>query len=325
VKLQVSVGIALYPNDTDRSIEKLIHNANLALSNAGVGNGGSRMRFFDPDLARLAEEKHRLENDLRWAIRDHQLILFFQPIVDLDQGRLVGAEALIRWQHPQRGLIPPDAFIPLAEEAGLIGDMGLWVLESAGRQLAAWRREGRELYLSVNVSARQIPDELPPGLLLDLANRLGFAPTSLALEITEGVLISDVGGVQAWLDAVRAIGFPVYLDDFGTGYASLSYLKRFSVDRLKVDRSFVRDIATNQGDHALVEAMTAMARSFGMEVIAEGVEDRYHIRLLSAMGCRYAQGYLFSPPVPIASFHEASEHIPALFESLVTAQPAIHE
>lgn len=316
VRLQVSAGIALYPHDTASGIEELLHHADLALSDARSGNG-SRMRFFDPTLARLAEHRHHLETDLRRAIQEEQFVLHYQPIVDIRQNRLAGAEVLVRWQHPERGLVPPDAFIPLAEETGLISDLGLWVLREAGRQLSEWTREGRGLYLTVNVSARQIPDDLPPGLLLDLADRLGFSPGSLGLEITEGVLLGDLGGAQVWLDEVRAGGFPVYLDDFGTGYSSLSYLKRFSVDRLKVDRSFVRDITTNLGDQALVEAVTAMARSFEMDVVAEGVEDPRHISLLRRMGCRYAQGYYFSPPVPIEVFFDVSERIPELLQPTV--------
>ncbi|MBK1717151.1 putative bifunctional diguanylate cyclase/phosphodiesterase [Thiocystis violacea] len=311
LRLHVSAGIAFYPQDTDAGIPGLMQHAGLALSHAKASNG-SDVRFFDPNLAKIAEHRRRLEYDLRRAVREKQFVLFFQPIVDLKHNRLAGAEALIRWQHPERGLVPPDEFIPLAEETGLITDMGLWVVEEAGRQLAAWRREGKTLSLSVNVSACQIPDGLPPDILLDLASRLDFTPASLALEITEGVLLSDLGGAQTWLEAVRANGFPVYLDDFGTGYSSLSYLKRFSVDRLKVDKSFVRDINTNVGDQALVEAVTAMARSFEIEVVAEGVEDAGHVRLLRRMGCRYAQGYYFSRPVPIESFPDVGERIPEL-------------
>ncbi len=311
LKLRISAGIAFYPHDTDAGVPQLLQHVDLALSNAKAGSGNG-VRFFDPTLAALAEQRRRLEYDLRRAVRDEQFVLFFQPIIDLAQNRLAGAEALLRWRHPVRGMVPPDEFIPLAEETGLISDIGLWVLEEAGKQLAAWKREGQTLYLSVNVSGRQIPDGLPPSILLDHATRLGFAPASLALEITEGVLLNDLGSAQTWLETVRAAGFPVYLDDFGTGYSSLSYLKRFSVDRLKVDKSFVRDIATNLSDQALVAAITAMAHSFEIEVVAEGIEEAEHVRLLRRMGCRYAQGYYFSRPVPIESFPAVSERIPEL-------------
>ncbi|WP_186343097.1 putative bifunctional diguanylate cyclase/phosphodiesterase [Allochromatium palmeri] len=314
VQLQISAGIAFYPHDADAGVAELLQHADLALSEAKSSHGSS-IRFFDPTLAEIAKHRQRLENDLRRAIRAGQFALFLQPIVDLTQNALVGAEALLRWQHPEHGLVPPDEFIPLAEETGLINDIGLWVLEEAGKQLAVWQQAGLPLYLSVNVSGRQIPDGLPPSLLVDQAARLGFSPASLALEITEGVLLSDFGSAQSWLDAVRSSGFPVYLDDFGTGYSSLSYLKRFAVDRLKVDKSFVRDIGTNLGDRALVAAVTAMARSFHLDVVAEGVEDADHVRLLRHMGCRYAQGYYFSRPVPMESFHEFSARIPELLRA----------
>ena len=318
VQLQGSAGIAFYPHDADADVAELLQHADLALSDAKSSHGSS-IRFFDPTLAEIAKRRQRLENDLRRAIRAEQFVLFLQPIVDLAQNALAGAEVLLRWQHPEHGLVPPDTFIPLAEETGLINDIGLWVLEQAGKQLAVWQQAGIPLYLSVNVSGRQIPDGLPPSLLVDQATRLGFSPDSLALEITEGVLLSDVGSAQSWLDAVRSSGFSVYLDDFGTGYSSLSYLKRFCVDRLKVDKSFVRDIGTNLGDRALVAAVTAIAHSFEIDVVAEGVEEAEHVRLLRHMGCRYAQGYYFSRPVPIEAFREVSERIPALLVAAMDA------
>ncbi|KAA6185839.1 EAL domain-containing protein [Thiohalocapsa marina] len=318
--LTLSGGIAFHTGTVANPVATLFQHADLALASAQAGPGGP-ICFFDPDLARLAQERHQLETDLRHAIRDGQFVPFFQPLVDLQRGALVGAEVLIRWQHPQRGLVPPNAFIPLAEETGLINDMGRWILESAGRQLAAWQHAGRDLYLSVNVSAHQIPKGLTPDALHELAQRLGFAPASLALEITESILISDVDGAQAWLDAVRARGFRVFLDDFGTGYSSLSYLKRFTVDRLKIDQGFIRDLATNAGDRALVEAVTAIADSFGMQVVAEGVEDAEHVRRLRAMGCHYGQGYFFSPPVPLDAFSEVGRRIPELMQPFLDAAP----
>ncbi|MFD2110633.1 putative bifunctional diguanylate cyclase/phosphodiesterase [Thiorhodococcus fuscus] len=314
VLLHASLGIAIYPQDTNEGASGLLHHAELALAHAKE-KGGNLMQFFDPLLALAIEERRRLESELRRAIREREFVLFYQPIVDLVQNRLVGAEALIRWRHPERGLVPPDDFIPLAEESGLIGEIGLWALEVASEQLAQWRKHETQLYLSLNVSARQIPDGLPPETLFETARRHGFAPESLALEITEGVLLSDLGSAAQWLEEIREQGFPVYLDDFGTGYSSLSYLKRFAVDRLKVDKSFVRDIATNTSDRALVEAVIAMAKSLGIEVVAEGVEDAEHVRLLRGMGCRYAQGYFFSRPLPIDEFCALSDDIPLLLRN----------
>lgn len=311
LKLSVSLGIAIYPQDAGPDLPGLLQHAELALSSAKSA-GGNGFHFFDPLLAIAARQRRQLENDLRQAIREEQFVLYYQPIVDLVEARLVGAEVLIRWRHPERGLVAPDDFIPLAEETGLINEIGLWVLEVAGWQLAAWQRAGSELYLSLNVSARQIPKGLPPRVLQDAAQRLGFTPGSLALEITEGILLSEFGGAQGWLSAVRELGFPVYLDDFGTGYSSLSYLKRFAVDRLKIDKSFVRDIPHNASDRALVEAVVAMAQSLSIEVVAEGVEDQDHVRVLRALGCRFAQGYYFSRPVPIEEFAAAAERIAPL-------------
>lgn len=320
LRLSVSLGIAFYPQDTGTGIPGLLHHAELALGHAKA-SGGNAMLFFDPELAEAAERRRGLENDLRQAIRREEFVLYYQPIVDLQENRLVGAEALIRWRHPERGLVAPDDFIPLAEETGLISEIGLWALDVACQQLAEWQTQGSELSLSLNVSGRQIPEGLPPTVLVETVCRRAFAPSSLALEITEGVLLSDLSSTSNWLAAVREQGFPVYLDDFGTGYSSLSYLKRFAVDRLKVDKSFVRDIATNASDRTLVEAVVAMARSLSIEVVAEGVEDAAHMRLLRKMGCRYAQGYFFSRPVPIERFSDIALGIPDLMRSIGDEMP----
>ncbi|EXJ16219.1 putative bifunctional diguanylate cyclase/phosphodiesterase [Imhoffiella purpurea] len=314
IMLRVSLGIAIYPQDTKGGMADLLHHAELALTHAKE-LGGNSVQFFDPLLAIAIEQRRKLENDLRNAIREDEFVLYYQPIVDLVAGDLVGAEALIRWRHPERGLVPPDDFIPLAEESELINEIGLWALDVAVKRLALWREAGNRLYLSLNVSARQIPDGLPPKVILDATRRHGIEPGTLALEITEGVLLADLGDAARWLSEIRALGFPVYLDDFGTGYSSLSYLKRFAVDRLKVDKSFVRDIAHNISDRALVEAVVAMAKSLGIEVVAEGVEDPEHIQLLRGMGCRYAQGYYFSRPLPVEDFCAMCERIPLMLRN----------
>ncbi|MDP1896398.1 MAG: EAL domain-containing protein, partial [Sulfurimicrobium sp.] len=218
----------------------------------------------------------------------------------------------IRWQHPIRGLVPPDAFIPIAEQTGLINDIGLWVLDAACAQLAAWEQDNRDLHLSINVSVRQIPDGLPPSALSEALQRYGVSPVRLALEITEGVFLSDIEKALGWLKAVHEIGCRVYLDDFGTGYSSLSYLKRFPVDTLKVDKSFVQDMQIHSSERTLVEAVVAMGRSLGLDVVAEGVEAAHQAQLLREMNCRYAQGYHYSRPVPIENFDIAAERVAAL-------------
>jgi diguanylate cyclase (GGDEF)-like protein/PAS domain S-box-containing protein len=310
VRLHASIGITLFPHDcTD--VPTLLYHAELALDKAKSA-GGDMAVFFDLALAEQAEQRRHLENDLRQALRNHDFRLYLQPIIDLRHKHLAGAEALIRWQHPIRGLVPPDAFIPVAEQTGLINDIGLWVLDAACAQLAAWEQQGRSFHISINVSARQIPDGLPPSALSDAFQRHGISPARLALEITEGVLLSDIEKAQGWLKAVHDMGCRVYLDDFGTGYSSLSYLKRFPVDTLKVDKSFVQDMHIHNSERALVEAVVAMGRSLGLDVVAEGVENIQQIHLLRSMDCRYVQGYHFSRPVPAEDFDLVAERVAAL-------------
>lgn len=310
ISLHGSIGITLFPHDgTD--VPTLLRHAELALDKAKAV-GGNSVIFFDPVLAEAAEQRRHLENDLRLALRNGDFRLYLQPIIDLRGNRLAGAEALIRWQHPIRGLVPPDAFIPIAEQTGLINDIGLWVLDTACAQLAAWELAGKNRHLSLNVSVRQIPEGLPPSVLAEALQRHGVSPSRLALEITEGALLSDIEKALGWLKAVREMGCRVYLDDFGTGYSSLSYLKRFPVDTLKVDKSFVQEMHVHSSDRALVEAVVAMGRSLGLDVVAEGVETALQAHLLREMDCRYAQGYHFSRPVPIEDFDIAAERVAAL-------------
>lgn len=310
VRLHASIGITLFPHDcTD--VPTLLYHAELALDKAKSA-GGDTAVFFDVALAEKAEQRRHIENDLRQALRDQDLRLYLQPIIDLRHNRLAGAEALVRWQHPIRGLIPPDAFIPIAEQTGLIDDLGLWVLDAACAQLASWERKGLNYYLSINVSARQIPDGLSPALLSGAIRKHGVSPARLALEITEGVLLSDIEKARGWLRSVHEMGCSVYLDDFGTGYSSLSYLKRFPVDTLKVDKSFVQDMHVHHSELALVEAVVAMGRSLSLDVVAEGVENIQQIHLLREMDCRYVQGYHFSRPVPAEDFPIVTERVAVL-------------
>nr|WP_276320096.1 bifunctional diguanylate cyclase/phosphodiesterase [Parasulfuritortus cantonensis] len=310
IHVHASVGITVFPRDAG-DLAGLLRDAELALDRAKA-QGGNGYVFFDATLAAAAEQRRQLENDLRQASRQHEFQLYFQPIVDLAENRLAGAEALIRWPHPSQGMVPPDTFIPLAEEIGLIDEIGLWTIEVACRQLAEWQGRGIDRYLSVNVSGRQIPNGLPPALLAETVSHHGIDPGRLALEITEGVLLADIDKSLAWLKAVREIGFHIYLDDFGTGYSSLSYLKRFPIDTLKVDKSFVRDMGEDSSDRSLIEAVIAMARGLGMSVVAEGVESAEQLALLRTMQCRCAQGYYFSRPVPGDRFDAAAAHIEAL-------------
>lgn len=307
VQISASLGVTRFPDDGNDA-PSLLRNAELACDKAKA-SGGNRSEFFDPALAEAAEQRRHMENDLRQALREQQFELFFQPIVDIAAGRVAGAEALIRWRHPERGLVPPDRFIPVVEQSGLIDGLGLWVLDDACRQLAEWQRAGRPHYLSINVSGRQIPHGLPPAAVAEALARHGIPASRLALEITEGILLANIGEAQAWLQAVQALGVRVYLDDFGTGYSSLSYLNRFPLDTLKIDRSFVQDMATGNNAHSLVIAIVAMARSVSLQVVAEGVETAGQLEILSAIGCQYAQGYYLARPVTAADFPEVASEI----------------
>jgi diguanylate cyclase (GGDEF)-like protein/PAS domain S-box-containing protein len=295
-----SIGIACYPAD-GIDLHGLLRSAEFAL-NFAKSAGKHHIQFFLPEMVAAAEQRHKLETELGQAIQHGELRLFYQPIIDLREGRLVGAEALVRWQHPERGLVPPDDFIPVAEESELICDIGLWVVETACKQLATWQAAGRNLYLSINVSVRQIPDALPAALLKETITRYGIPATSVVLEITEGVMLSDIENGINWIKELRKEGFRIYMDDFGTGYSSLSYLKRFPINVVKIDKSFIRDINEENNDRVLVRAIAAMSHALGLEVVAEGIENEGQIALLKEFGCHYGQGYYFSKPVPINDF-----------------------
>jgi len=307
------IGIAFYPADGE-DLASLLRSAEFALSYA-KGEEGQDYQFYTLEMAATAEQHRKLESELHQSIRRNELRLFYQPIVDLQAGCIVGAEALIRWQHPTLGLVAPDVFIPVAEESHFICEIGLWVLETACQQLAIWQAAGHAHYLSINVSARQIPDELPPELILVMLKRYGLPESALALEITEGVLLSDVNKGVTWLKELRDAGFRVYMDDFGTGYSSLSYLKRFPIDVVKVDKSFIRDMNEENNDRVLVQAIIAMSQALGLQVVAEGVENECQFSLLREMHCHYGQGYYFSRPIPAHEFDLLAAkglHVPLL-------------
>ena len=310
ISLHASIGVALFPGD-GFDVPTLLRQAELAMDSAKSAGGDGHV-FFNPLLTEAAEQRRHMESDLRSAIRNQEFVLFYQPVVDLNAQRLCGAEALIRWRHPTRGLVMPDSFIPLAEKTGLVVEMGLLMLDVACQQLATWQSQGLDYSLSLNVSGRQIPDGLPPAKLQEATLRYGISPAKLALEITEGVMLHDIEKSLSWLNAVHELGFRVYLDDFGTGYSSLSYLKLFPVDTLKVDKSFVRDMKDDSDEYTLVGAIIAMGRSLGLDIVAEGVELKSHLTALERMGCHYAQGYYFSRPVPAEEFDVVAARVTAL-------------
>jgi diguanylate cyclase (GGDEF)-like protein/PAS domain S-box-containing protein len=296
-----SIGITLFSTAAD-SIDELLRRADLAMYQAKSA-GRNTMRFFDPDMQAAISARILLETELRSALRLGQFLLHYQPQVNA-AGRPTGAEALVRWNHPQRGMVPPCNFIPLAEETGLILALGSWVLETACLELANWARDTAlaGLNLAVNVSARQFRQSGFVADVLDIVHRTGANPHRLKLELTESLLIDDVEQTILTMSQLKAHGVGFSLDDFGIGYSSLSYLKRLPLDQLKIDQSFVRDILTDPNDEAIAGTIVALGNSLGLAVIAEGVETVEQKTRLAELGCFSYQGYYFSRPVPADAF-----------------------
>ncbi len=294
-----SIGVTLFVGH-QTEIEELLKQADIAMYQAKKA-GRNTLRFFDPVMQSMVTSHIEMEADLRRAvIEQEQFQLFYQPQVDAS-GILIGVEALLRWQHPQRGMVSPAEFIPLAEESGLILPLGHWVLATACRQLAEWAKKPKtaDLTMAVNVSVRQFSLPTIVEEVIALIDYFGIDPSKLKLEITEGMLFENVGEIIEKMTALKARGIQFSLDDFGTGYSSLQYLKRLPLDQLKIDQSFVRDIVSDSNDRAIVKTVMAMARSMDLDVIAEGVETEEQRQMLLKKGCRHFQGYLFGRPVPI--------------------------
>jgi diguanylate cyclase (GGDEF)-like protein/PAS domain S-box-containing protein len=291
-----SIGVALYPDD-GRDFETLHQKADTAMYRAKDA-GRNHYRFFDEQMNVEAVEHLRIKNGLRRALDRGEFELHYQPQIALASGRVVGVEALLRWRHPEDGLIPPARFISVAEDGGLIVPIGEWVLQEACRQAMAWRAQGLPpLVMAVNLSAVQFRrGELQPAIARIL-QRTGFEPRLLELELTESIMIHDAEAVLAAVRQLKQLGVKLSIDDFGTGYSSLSYLKRFDVDKLKIDQGFVRDLARNPDDAAIVRAIIQMAAGLGLQTIAEGVEDAEALAMLRQYGCHEAQGYHFARPM----------------------------
>ncbi len=299
--LTASIGIAFYAGDTAdlpglmRCGEQSVHAAKVS--------GRAQYRFFNQQMNVLATKRLLLETELRRAIEQDELRLHFQPKVDAGTGAVIGAEALVRWQHRDRGLLSPADFIPLAEDSGLVLPLTDWVLESACRHLRRWRDAGRPaIPLSVNLAATSLADVTLIGKLDALMQRFDLSPASLMLEMTETLLMRDVQSGIAMLESLRARGYGLSLDDFGTGYSSLSYLKRFPLDELKIDRAFVTDVANGTRDGALAAAIIALGHELGLHVVAEGVETQAQSAFLLSRGCNVQQGHLFSRAIPADEF-----------------------
>ncbi len=299
-----SIGVALF-SPGQHSTEELIKQADVAMYQAKDA-GRNTMRFYDAEMQARLVDRAAMEEDLRQAMTLGQLTLHYQPQVD-SAGRVVGAEVLVRWLHPQRGLVAPAQFIPLAEEVGLIAAIGSWVLEATCLQLARWAMQPTlsGLTLSVNVSSHQFRQSEFVDRVSQILSHTGADPRRLRLELTESIMVRDVDHVVAKMRALRDQGVGFSLDDFGTGYSSLAYLKRLPIDQLKIDQGFVRDILSDHNDAAIAKMVIALADSMGLSVIAEGVETQEQRDCLAALGCHEYQGYLFGRPVPVKDF-EAS-------------------
>jgi diguanylate cyclase (GGDEF)-like protein/PAS domain S-box-containing protein len=297
--LSVSTGIAL-ASDPDHQPDGLLRDADAAMYQA-KNDGRARSVVFVETMRQKARARLDIETELRRALAEQQLRVHYQPIFDLVTQQLMGVEALVRWQHPTRGLVLPGDFIPIAEETGLVAPIGDWVLREACRQLVTWHAHSPDLMLSVNLSGVQV---VQPDVVSKLAAALdstGVSPAHVALEMTETVLMRDAADTLSVLRSFKDLGVQLHVDDFGTGYSSLTYLKRFPVDALKVDRSFVNGLASDLEDYAIVAAIIGLARALGLETIAEGVESAKQRKILRELGCTYAQGYLLSRPADAAT------------------------
>ena len=295
-----SIGIALGAPDQGTTAQGLLRNADIAMYRAKA-NGRACFEVFKSSMRETVRGRLKMETELRRALDRGELRLHYQPQVDLRTARIVGLEALVRWEHPERGLVPPGSFIPIAEETGLILPIGRWVLETACRQAATWRHDpeiGFELVMAVNLSPRQFRH---PRLVAEVGQVLaesGLEAAGLEIEITEGTAMGDADATVKTLEHLKGIGIRLAIDDFGTGYSSLSYLKRFPIDVLKVDRSFVAGLPANRGDAAIVRAVVGLTRALGLKAVAEGVETQDQLAELRGLGCDQGQGYFFGRPTP---------------------------
>ncbi|MGE4293336.1 MAG: putative bifunctional diguanylate cyclase/phosphodiesterase, partial [Desulfovibrio sp.] len=299
VQTTVSIGVVLDARDVDCSAD-LLQKANIAMYRAKE-SGRDRFDIYNDRMLQQAVDLMHLENDLRNAVLQREFRIYYQPIVSLNGDGLVGFEALVRWQHPERGIVSPGEFIPLAEETGLIIDLGRQVLEEATRNMARWTRtypEARNLQLSVNISARQFRNNDLVNDVIEALRKSGLEPGCLKLEITETTVMDDVETSLLRLQRIKEEGMQLSMDDFGTGYSSMSYLQKFPLDQLKVDLSFVRRILDSTENAEIVRAIITLAHSLRMVVVAEGIEFQEQATLLRELNCELGQGYLYSPPVP---------------------------
>jgi EAL domain-containing protein (putative c-di-GMP-specific phosphodiesterase class I) len=297
IHLKCCIGISIFPGN-GLNADSLLDNAGSALYNA-KRNGNNTYQFHDDEISNTSLDSLKLENDLRHAIERNELELYYQPKVEVFSRKIVGMEALLRWNHPRIGLISPAEFIPLAEESGLIIHIGEWVLNTACRKIKDWESAGySDISIAVNLSAVQFRQKDILDMIRNIVSDSAIDPKLLELEITESTIMGDIDSASQIMHALHREGLHISIDDFGTGYSSLTHLKRFPLNTVKIDRSFVRDLTTDLDDAAIIGAIIAMAHSMGLKIIAEGVETVEQLEYLQRLRCDEIQGFLFSKPLP---------------------------
>lgn len=295
LQITCSIGIVVYPDHGDR--DHLIANADAAMY-AAKRNGGNGFAMFEPHMGSDASEQLELQNDLRHAIQRQQIMLHYQPKIDAERGSIIGVEALLRWAHPERGMIAPDVFIPLAERFGIINHLGNWVIEEACRQLAEWRDLGLQMRVAINLSVLQLRESGLAACITQTLQRHHVQASQLLCEITETVAMEDTQATQRTFEELRDIGVYLSIDDFGTGYSSLNYLRQLPAQQLKIDRSFIQDLETEEDARAVVHALVHLAHALGLRVVAEGVETAAQRDILLKMRCDELQGFFYARPMP---------------------------
>jgi len=293
----VSIGVSVYPDDAT-DLQTLLTYADLAMYRAKQ-NGRNSFEFYTPNMNFIPKEWMDMEHGIRLALRKHEFHMVYQPQLDAERNVVVGMEALIRWTHPDHGLISTIELIRVAEQSSLINTLDDWVLEEVCRQMRVWREAGYVLpRMSVNMSARHLRSDNLMNLLNNIPKQYGIEPEMLCIEITEHAILEESATVKNNMQAIKKAGFGISLDDFGTGHSSLLYLKRWAVDEVKIERTFVNDLVSSDEDRAIVRAMVALAEALDLDLVGEGVENQHQADILLASGCRVIQGYFYSPPVP---------------------------